>query len=205
MSPPPIYMRVFIRCVSVQLTTWRCQRQCGVERRPRTIGRHFPTGLRLLAGLPVLRGASHSEGVALFDAFYRSGALVFGGSHLVLPLPRILGRSSGHRCMDLRARRSDSLASSCPGMLILVGTLSFWDTFRRRSAAHAAMRGVNASVVGLLGAALYTPIWTSSVRTPADCGVALARFVLLVAWRTPPLVIVVVSALGSISLAQTLP
>jgi len=51
-------------------------------------------------------------------------------------------------------------------VLILMGTLPFWDTFRKRAGAQAIMRGVNAAVVGLLGAALYTPVWTSSVRTP---------------------------------------
>ena len=53
-----------------------------------------------------------------------------------------------------------------PGVLILMGTLPFWDTFRKRVGAQAMMRGVNAAVVGLLGAALYNPVWTSSVKTP---------------------------------------
>ena len=53
-----------------------------------------------------------------------------------------------------------------PGMLIFVGALPFWDTFRRRAGAQAVMRGVNAAVVGLLGAALYSPVWVSSVKTP---------------------------------------
>jgi chromate transporter len=67
------------------------------------------------------------------------------------------------------------------------------------------MRGVNASVVGLLGAALYSPVWTSSVRTPGDFGIALVGFVLLTVWRAPPLVVVVMSALGGVALALTAP
>ena len=63
------------------------------------------------------------------------------------------------------------------------------------------MRGVNAAVVGLLGAALYNPLWTTSVKTPGDFGIALAGFVLLTVWRTPPLLAVVVSAIGGIALA----
>ena len=63
------------------------------------------------------------------------------------------------------------------------------------------MRGVNAAVVGLLGAALYNPLWTSSVKTPGDFGLALVGFVLLTVWRAPPLVVVVICALGGISLA----
>ena len=84
---------------------------------------------------------------------------------------------------------------------MLMGTLPFWETFRRRADAQAAMRGINAAVVGLLGAALYNPLWTSSVKTPGDFGVALVGFVLLAAWRTPPLLVVIVGALGGIALA----
>src|SRR5690606_28809199 len=40
----------------------------------------------LLVGLPLLAGVSGWHGLALFDAFYRAGALVFGGGHVVLPL-----------------------------------------------------------------------------------------------------------------------
>jgi chromate transporter len=88
-----------------------------------------------------------------------------------------------------------------PGILILIGTLPFWDAFRTRASAQAAMRGVNAAVVGLLGAALYNPLWTTSVRSSGDFAVALVGFVLLVAWRAPPLVVVLVSACGGIALA----
>jgi chromate transporter len=56
-----------------------------------------------------------------------------------------------------------------------------------------------------LGAALYSPVWASSVRTPGDFGLALVGFVLLTAWRAPPLVVVVISALGGIALAQAVP
>jgi chromate transporter len=79
--------------------------------------------------------------------------------------------------------------------------LPFWDAFRMRASAQAAMRGVNAAVVGLLGAALYNPVWTTSVKTSADFAIALVGFVLLVAWRAPPLVVVIVSALGGVVLA----
>jgi hypothetical protein len=87
-------------------------------------------------------------------------------------------------------------------VLILMGTLPFWDMFRRRAGAQAMIRGVNAAVVGLLGAALYNPVWTSSVGTPGDFGIALLGFVLLTVWRAPPLLAVVISARGGIALAQ---
>jgi chromate transporter len=88
-----------------------------------------------------------------------------------------------------------------PGILILIGTLPFWDAFRKRAEAQAIMRGVNAAVVGLLGAALYNPVWTTSVKTGGDFGIALVGFVLLTVWRAPPLIVVAISALGGMLLA----
>jgi chromate transporter len=188
----------------------------------------------LLVGLPVLQGLRPFPGIALFDAFYRSGALVFGGGHVVLPLLREAFVAPGWVSDDaflagygaaqavpgplftfaayLGAVVSPSphgVAGAAlglfgiflPGILILLGTLPFWDSFRKRTDAQAVMRGVNAAVVGLLGAALYNPVWTSSVKTPGDFGIALLGFVLLTAWRAPPLLVVVVSALGGIALA----
>jgi chromate transporter len=88
-----------------------------------------------------------------------------------------------------------------PGMLLLVGTLPFWNILRSRAAAQAAMRGINAAVVGVLGAALYNPLWTSSVSSTADIAVALAGFLLLTAFRVRPLWVVVLGALAGIALA----
>jgi chromate transporter len=189
----------------------------------------------LLAGLPVLRGLANSQGLALFEAFYRSGALVFGGGHVVLPLLREAFVTPGWVSDDaflagygaaqavpgplftfaaylgtivhpsphgLTGAVLGLIGIFLPGVLILIGTLPFWDTFRKRAGAQSVMRGVNAAVVGLLGAALYNPVWTSSVKTPGDFGIALLGFVLLTVWRAPPLVVVIVSALGGIALAQ---
>jgi len=88
-----------------------------------------------------------------------------------------------------------------PGILILIGTLPFWDAFRSRIGAQAVMRGIYAAVVGLLGAALYTPVWTSSVHTPTDMVVVIVGFVLLTAWRTPPIVVVVIGAIAGMFLS----
>jgi chromate transporter len=88
-----------------------------------------------------------------------------------------------------------------PGMLILVGTLPFWDKFRRRIDAQATMRGINAAVVGLLAAALYNPIWTSAIHTARDFGLALTGFILLTIWKLPPWIIVIFSAGGAVALA----
>jgi chromate transporter len=187
----------------------------------------------LLGGVPILARATHSHGLALFDAFYRSGALVFGGGHVVLPLlreavvtpgwindssflagygaaqaiPGPLFTFAAYLGAALRVPPNGwegailgLVAIFVPGILVLIGALPFWDAFRRRPNARALMRGVNAAVVGLLGAALYTPVWTSSVVTPGDFGLAVVGFVLLTAWRAPPWVVVIVSALGGIAL-----
>ena len=84
-------------------------------------------------------------------------------------------------------------------LLVLVGTLPFWDALRSHAKAQAAMGGINAAVVGLLGAALYSPVWTSAVGNPIDFAVAAAAFVLLVVWRAPPLVVVLLSAAVGVS------
>jgi chromate transporter len=89
-----------------------------------------------------------------------------------------------------------------PGILILLGTLPFWDSLRRRVGAQAAMRGINAAVVGLLGAALYNPLWSSSIHLPGDLAFSLVGFVLLTAWRTPPIVVVTLGALGGVALSS---
>ncbi len=190
----------------------------------------------LLIGVLVVQGRAGAGAGALdlFAAFYRSGALVFGGGHVVLPLLREAFVAPGWLSDDaflagygaaqavpgplftfaaylgaLAKPEPHGIAGAAlglfgiflPGILILLGMLPFWDAFRKRPAAQAAMRGVNAAVVGILGAALYNPVFTSSVKTPPDLAVALVGFVLLIAWRAPPLVVVVVSAIGGMALS----
>ncbi|WP_119388860.1 chromate efflux transporter [Taklimakanibacter lacteus] len=88
-----------------------------------------------------------------------------------------------------------------PGFLLVVGALPFWDTFRAHPRGQAAMRGANAAVVGILGAALYDPVWTSAVRGPRDFALALTAFLLLVAWKAPPWLVVAFAAAGGVALA----
>jgi chromate transporter len=190
----------------------------------------------LLGALPLLNTMIPSQGLALFDALYRSGALVFGGGHVVLPLLReatvvpgwvsddtflagygaaqavpgplftfsaYLGAVMKSPPNGIVGAAISLIAIFLPGILVLMGTLPFWETFRRRSDAQAVMRGVNAAVVGLLGAALYNPVWTSAVKSPGDFALALVGFVLLTVWQAPPLVVVAIGALGGIGLALT--
>jgi chromate transporter len=82
----------------------------------------------------------------------------------------------------------------------LMGALPFWHGLRARPQARAAMAGVNAAVVGLLASALYNPVWTSAVRGPTDFAIAAAGFAALIAWRAPPLLVVVLTAAARIAL-----
>ncbi|MEQ8600878.1 MAG: chromate efflux transporter [Devosia sp.] len=188
----------------------------------RTVGVGFLVAFAiLLVGLPLLAGMG--QGVALFDAFYRAGALVFGGGHVVLPLleaevvtrgwvsaddflagygatqampgplftfAAYLGAVSGVEPNGILGSAIALVAVFLPGMLLLLGALPFWDLLRRLPTAQAAMRGANAAVVGILGAALYDPVFVSAVLQPLDFTLALAGFVALVAWKAPPWVVV---------------
>ena len=86
------------------------------------------------------------------------------------------------------------LAVFLPSFLLVIGALPFWEQLRRRPLAQAALRGVNAAVVGLLLAALYQPVWTVGITSAADFALAIAAFLLLFMWQTPPWLVVILSA-----------
>ncbi|MEQ1403916.1 chromate efflux transporter [Neorhizobium sp. Rsf11] len=90
------------------------------------------------------------------------------------------------------------IAIFLPGFLILLGVIPFWDSFRKRESAQALMRGANAAVVGILGAALYDPVFTSAIVGPRQFALALTCFVLLMAWKAAPWIVVLVAAAGGV-------
>jgi len=180
-----------------------------------------------LAVLPLL--AALSPRIRLFSVFYRAGALVFGGGHVVLPLLRsacvnpgwvseqaflagygaaqalpgplftfaaYLGAVAAPAPHRLVGSALGLVGIFVPGVLVLTGALPFWEALRAQAGAQASMRGINAAVVGLLGATLYQPLWSTSVSSPLDLAVVLAAFILLVAWRAPPLVVVILGAVA---------
>ncbi|WP_394096179.1 chromate efflux transporter [Xanthobacter versatilis] len=188
----------------------------------------------LLVVPPVIAAASHVQALALFDAFYRSGALVFGGGHVVLPLLQAevvapgwvsastflagyglaqavpgplftfaayLGAAMGPEPNGIAGAAIALVAIFLPGLLLVTGMLPFWDQLRRRTGAQAAMRGANAAVVGLIGAALYSPVFTGAVFDAPDFVAAVAGFLLLTVWRVPPLAVVVLLAGAGVLLA----
>ncbi len=188
----------------------------------------------LLAALPLLRLVAPGGGVALIDSFYRAGALVFGGGHVVLPLlqtatvaPGWLSDAqfvAGYGATQavpgplfafaayLGAVR-DPVPHGLPGaalaigaiflpsFLLIWGALPFWERLRAHPGFGRALRGINAAVVGLLLAALYTPVWTSAILAPRDFALALAAFGLLAIGKLPPWLVVALAALGGAGLA----
>ena len=88
-----------------------------------------------------------------------------------------------------------------PSFLLLIGILPFWDYLRSLGSFQGALRGINAAVVGILLAALYQPIWTSAIHAPIDFALSLLAFGLLVLWKWPPWLVVLLSALVGVGLS----
>ncbi|MBE4907643.1 chromate transporter [Bacillus luteolus] len=183
----------------------------------------------LLILLPILREMTSLNWVAMFDSFYRSGSLVFGGGHVVLPLlerefvptgwmseeaflagygatqavPGPLFTFAAYLGTVISGWQGGLLATVAiflPAFLLVLGTLPFWDTLRRNEKIRGALMGVNAAVVGILISAFYLPIWTSSILAPIDFAFAAVLFSMLVFWKLPPWIIVVIGALGGLVL-----
>ncbi|HFD0506394.1 TPA: chromate efflux transporter [Vibrio cholerae] len=167
----------------------------------------------LLLGLPLL--AASSPLVELFGHFFQAGSLVFGGGHVVLPLlQNALGDSlatdqflTGYAAaqavpgpmftlatylgyvltpdMPVVGALTATLAVFLPGFLLLLGVLKNWSALAQRPKVAGAMQGVNACVVGLLLAALYQPVWNSTVHAPLDWAALLIGFFLFKVLRLP--------------------
>jgi chromate transporter len=89
-----------------------------------------------------------------------------------------------------------------PAFLLVLGALPFWDALRGQPLAQAALRGVNAAVVGLLLAALYHPVWTAGITSAGDFALGIAAFLLLYMWQVPPWLVVVLSAVAGAVLGR---
>jgi len=183
----------------------------------------------LLLALPLVRQVVTNQAVAVFDGFFRSGALVFGGGHVVLPLlqaevvapgwvtneqfvagygaaqavPGPLFTFSAYLGFVMQSQPNGLsgaalalIAIFIPGILMTVGALPFWELLRTRRSFQSALRGVNAAVVGLLLAAFYHPVWTSAIYKSTDLGLGLVAFGLLMFWKCPPWLVVVLTAMG---------
>jgi chromate transporter len=176
----------------------------------------------LLGLLPLARVLTGSPLVALFDSFYRSGALVFGGGHVVLPLLQAEVVSTGWLTADeflagygaaqavpgplftfasyvgmasfgWKGALVATTAIFLPSFLLIIGVFPFWDWLRHHPRFQAALGGINAAVVGILLAALYDPVWTKAVKGPLDFSFALVAFALLTIWKWPSWLVVLFS------------
>jgi chromate transporter len=172
---------------------------------------------------------SGSPTIALLDGFYRAGALVFGGGHVVLPLLQatvvpagvvsnadfLAGYGAAQAVpgpLFTFAAYLGAVATGplhgwvgglvlllvifLPAFLLVIGALPFWESLRKRDDIQSTMAGINAGVVGILGSALYDPVWTSAIHSKADFGLALAAFGLLLYAKVSPVIVVVLAALG---------
>lgn len=205
---------------------------------------HFPISRRLgvfcltlffglLFLLPILREVLNLRWVAMVDSFYRSGALVFGGGHVVLPLlerefvptgwlseeaflagygatqavpgPLFTFAAYLGAVMDgWLGGLIATIAIFLPAFLLILGTLPFWDSLRHNPKIKGALLGINAAVVGILISAFYNPIWTSSIGEPIDFAFAAILFSMLVYWKLPPWIVVLTGAIGGVLLAAIL-
>lgn len=187
----------------------------------------------LLAVLPII-AAEGNQSLRLVDSFYRSGSLVFGGGHVVLPLLQAEVVLPGWVSHD-QFLAGYGAAQAVPGplftfaaylgaviggwptallclavvflpsFLLVIGAMPFWDAMRRTSWAPALLRGINAAVVGLLLGALYTPVFTSGIKSATDFAIGIAAFLALHTWRVTPWLVVLLSAITAGGLGLVLP
>jgi len=182
--------------------------------------------------LAPVQSAMAVQPVQVFSAFYRTGALVFGGGHVVLPLlegsvvakgwvnqsdflsgygvaqalPGPLFTFSAFLGAVIRPAAHPLVFSALalvgiflPGLLAMVAVLPYWSELRNRRRVQGVLRGVNAAVVGVLFAAFWHPVCSSTLHSWADVGIAMAALVALLRWKLPPWVVVaMVGALSAV-------
>lgn len=197
----------------------------------------FAVFFALLFGLPFLASHQPSLGMQIADGFYRSGALVFGGGHVVLPLlqAETVGQGlvtateftagyglaqavpgplftfsaflGGTAALGLGTPAASLFALVAlvmiflPGALLVAAALPFWSALRSNSLARAALNGVNAAVVGILGAALYTPVATTALNHWSDGAIAVVAFFALAVVKLPAWVVVPIGAVLGVGFA----
>jgi len=185
----------------------------------------------LLILLPMFRPFVQATSYAIFDIFYRVGSIVFGGGHVVLPMlerevvpagwmsaeafiagygaaqavPGPLFTLAGYLGQIMGSFSGAAVAVVAmflPSFLLVMGTLPFWTIIRTKPKVQAALKGINAAVVGILLAALYDPVFTSAVHDSIDFVIVLISFTLLVFYKLSPWIVVIITAiLGALSFA----
>ena len=201
---------------------------------PRSLGIAFALlFFILLIGLPLARVVIDIDTLDIFDGFFRSGSLVFGGGHVVLPtlesevvhngwttaeefiagygasqaIPGPLFTFSAYlgTVMDIGpggiyGALIALIAIFLPSFLLVIAILPFWNQLSRVANFRAALVAINAAVVGILAAALFDPVWTSSIKEPQDFAIAAAAFGLLMFWKLPSWLVVILCAVAGAGL-----
>jgi chromate transporter len=183
----------------------------------------------LLVLLPFFSKVTGDQLISIADSFYRSGSLVFGGGHVVLPLLEqevvppgwvskdvfLAGYGAaqgvpgplftfaaylGAMISGIKGAAVALISIFLPAYLLIIGTLPFWNILRRSSIIQGALAGINAAVVGILLAALYNPVWISAVFSKYDLALAVLLFGMLAFIKLPPWVVVIAGAAGGMML-----
>jgi len=179
----------------------------------------------LLVALPVARQLVEWRPLEVFESFFIVASFVFGSGHVVLPLLETATVTSGWVSQQVflagfgmtqavpgpifafaaflgvfaiggvQGAVVALVAIFAPSFFLLIGVLPFWDALRRRTGFRSVLTGVNAAVVGVLVAALYHPVWTSTVRSTSDFVLVLVGFAIVFVLKAPPWIAVVVLGL----------
>ena len=203
---------------------------------PKSIGIAFAViFFALLIGLPLARVFLDVDVLAMFDGFFRSGSLVFGGGHVVLPtletevvengwvtaeqfiagygatqaIPGPLFTFSAYlgTVMDIGPGGVSGavialVAIFMPSFLLVIAILPFWNQLSQASNFRAALVAINAAVVGILAAALFDPVWTSSINSASDFALVAVAVGLLMFWKLPSWLVVIVTAVAGIGVSM---
>lgn len=181
--------------------------------------------ISLLVIVPILNKIFDNPFLHIFDIFFRVGALVFGGGHVVLPMiereivpaglltaneflagygmaqavPGPLFTFSSYIGTMLEGVAGAIVATIgifLPSFLLIIAALPFLNELRNRSIFQSVLMGVNASVVGILLAAFYDPVLSSSIFNATDFALAALLFGLLNIWKVPAWLIVIFGVVG---------
>ena len=188
----------------------------------------------ILIAFPLMRQAIDNSTFAIFDSFFRSGSLVFGGGHVVLPtlqsevvengwvtteefiagygasqaipgplftFSAYLGTVMNVGLGGINGALIALIAIFLPSFLLVIAILPFWHQLSQVRNFRAALVGINAAVVGILAAALFDPVWTSTINGPGDFALAAAAFGLLMFWKLPSWAVVILCAAAGAGLS----
>jgi chromate transporter len=178
----------------------------------------------LLLGLRIAARGDNDGVPKMLSVFYSAGSLVFGGGHVILPLLQrqivpagwmtdatflsgygaaqavpgplaaFLGAAREPEPNGLAGATLATCAIFLPSIFLIFGGLPFWDQLRASAIFRGALAGINATVVGLLAAALIDPVWVTAIDRVSDVALAALCLVLVAVRKWPPWAVVLLAA-----------